>query len=62
MTEMDRLLDAAGMTRAQLTRALGLHRNTVAGWHGSPPQYAVAYLQLRASIRTASVAIADVLR
>ena len=61
-TDLDRLLHAAGMNQSQLAKVLGIAPYTVTRWHGSPPQYARAYLQLRANFRAASVAIADVLR
>ena len=48
MTDLERLLDAADMNQTQLSKALGIHRNTVTAWRGNPPKYARAYLELRA--------------
>ena len=43
---MKELLERAGLTKAELSRRLGLKPGTVVGWKDSPPGYAVAYLEL----------------
>ena len=40
------LLERAGITKAELSRRLGLHSSTVSGWKLDPPRYAEAYLYL----------------
>ena len=40
------LLKKAGITKAELSRRLGITQNAVSKWGDSPPQYAVAYLEL----------------
>jgi len=40
------LLQRAGITKAELSRRLGLHETTASHWKSSPPGYAVAYLEL----------------
>ena len=42
---MDKLLERAGITKAELARRLGLTPNGVSKWKGNPPRYAVAYLE-----------------
>ena len=46
MTELRKLLKSAGISQADLARALGLHPNTITAWRGQPPQYARAYLEV----------------
>ncbi len=43
---MTRLLERAGINKAELARRLGLTSNGVSKWGESPPKYAVAYLEL----------------
>lgn len=43
---LDSLLERAGITKAELSRRLGLTPNAVSKWKGYAPQYAVAYLEL----------------
>lgn len=43
---MSKLLERAGLTRAELARRLGVTANAVSKWRDSPPKYAVAYLEL----------------
>ncbi len=43
------ILDDLGWTKAEFSRRLGLHQNTVYDWE-EVPQYAVAYLELRVGI------------
>lgn len=43
---MKELLERAGITKAELSRRLGITANAVSGWKESPPRYAVAYLDL----------------
>ena len=72
MTELRKLLKSAGITQADLARALGLHPNTITAWHGQPPQYARAYLEvvadaaayqrLKGVVLTALGTLDDVLR
>ncbi len=40
------LLDRAGISKAELARRLKLHANSITNWGNSPPQYAIAYLEL----------------
>ena len=40
------LLNRAGITKAELSRRLGVTANTVSNWNGVAPGYAVAYLEL----------------
>lgn len=40
------LLERSGITKAELARRLGLNPRSVSAWGASPPQYAVAYLEL----------------
>ena len=40
------LLIRAGISKAKLSRDLGLHVNTVTNWGANPPKYAVVYLEL----------------
>ena len=48
---MKELLQKAGITKAELSRQLGLNARTVSAWHNNPPQYAVAYLKLLIAFR-----------
>ena len=43
---MEELLERAGITKAELSRRLGLNTRTVSAWGEEPPTYAVAYLEL----------------
>lgn len=43
---MKTLLKDAGITKAELSRRLGINARTVSAWGSNPPQYAVAYLTL----------------
>ena len=40
------LLSRAGLTKAELSRRLGICSGTVSSWKDDPPKYAVAYLEL----------------
>ncbi len=40
------LLERAGLTKAKLSRALGISARAVSKWGDNPPDYAVAYLEL----------------
>ena len=40
------ILRRAGITKAELSRRLGLTENGVGKWRDSPPRYALAYLEL----------------
>ena len=40
------LLQRAGLSKAELSRRLGLNVRTVSSWGDTPPQYAIAYLEL----------------
>ncbi len=42
----EELLKRAGISKAELSRKLGLSKGTVSSWKASPPEYAVAYLKL----------------
>lgn len=39
------ILQRAGITKAELSRRLGLNIRTVASWKNDPPRYAEAYLE-----------------
>jgi len=43
---LDLLLKRAGITKAELSRRLGITPNAVSKWNGVAPQYAIAYLEL----------------
>jgi transcriptional regulator with XRE-family HTH domain len=43
---LDSLLERAGITKAELSRRLGITANAVSKWKGCAPQYVVAYLEL----------------
>ena len=43
---LESLLERAGITKAELSRRLGLTQNAISKWRGVAPQYAVAYLEL----------------
>lgn len=45
------LLKQAGLTKAELSRQLGLNPRTVSSWGGNPPRYATAYIELLISYR-----------
>lgn len=51
MGEFGGLLARAGLSKRELSRVLGLYPSTVTRWGDNPPQYARAYLELRARIR-----------
>ena len=40
------LLSRAGITKAELSRRLGITPQTVTGWGASAPTYAITYLEL----------------
>lgn len=40
------LLKTAGITKAELSRQLGITADAVSRWGDSPPRYATAYLEL----------------
>lgn len=40
------LLERSGITKAELSRRLGLRPETISQWKSSPPQYAITYLEL----------------
>lgn len=40
------ILKRAGITKAELSRRLGINPRTVTSWGDNPPHYAVAYLDL----------------
>ena len=42
----DQMLKESGLTKAELARQLGLTAGGVSLWKGSPPKYAVAYIEL----------------
>ena len=42
----DDLLKDAGLKKKELAELLGLKQQTVSAWQGSPPHYAIAYLEL----------------
>lgn len=44
------ILDDLGWTKAEFSRRLGLHQNTVYDW-AEVPRYAVAYLELKIAAR-----------
>lgn len=44
--DFGRLLERAGINKAELARRLGLTQNGVSKWGNDPPKYAVAYLEL----------------
>jgi len=46
MDEFKKLLERAGITKAELARRLGLSARGVSNWGAEPPQYALAYLNL----------------
>lgn len=41
-----KLLERAGITKAQLARDFKMNPCTISAWGNSPPKYAVAYLEL----------------
>ena len=43
---MTDLLKRAGITKAELSRRLGITPQTISNWKEAPPRYAVAYLEL----------------
>ena len=45
MNEFETTLKRAGISKAELSRRLGINPRTVSAW-GAPPQYAKAYLLL----------------
>ena len=47
---MDDLLDELGWSKLELSRRLGIHRNTVYQWDKAP-LYAMAYLRLMAGVK-----------
>ena len=53
------LLAAAGLTKAELARRLGITAHQVTVWKDAPPKYAVAYLELVIRIREANRAGLD---
>lgn len=52
--ELDKLLDSARLSRAELARRLGLSPGSVSRWRGKPPAYAAAYLRLLGLVRVAA--------
>lgn len=44
--EFKQLLLAAGITKAELARRLGVTKNTISLWENKPQRYAVSYLEL----------------
>lgn len=40
------LLIRAGITKAQLSREIGISARSISAWKNNPPRYAVAYLEL----------------
>ena len=42
----DDLLKQAGLRKNELADILGIKKGTISTWKGSPPQYAIAYLEL----------------
>lgn len=40
-------LKKTGITKAQLARELGVSARQVSKWQDNPPQYAIAYLELK---------------
>lgn len=45
------MLKVLGWSKAELARRLGVHANTVLGWKGEAPDYALAYLRLAVKAR-----------
>jgi len=43
---LDQLLAQSGLTKAQLSRVLGVSPEQVSRWNNTPPRYAIAYLEL----------------
>lgn len=46
MISFAELVKRAGINKSELGRRLGISANGVSKWKGSPPKYAVAYLEL----------------
>lgn len=42
----EQLLERSGITKAELSRRLGLEASSVSRWGSSAPRYALAYLEL----------------
>ncbi len=40
------LLSRAGISKAELSRRLGLNPRTISSWKNNPPKYAIEYLLL----------------
>ena len=40
------ILERSGLTKAKLSRLLGITPQTVSSWGGDAPRYAIAYLEL----------------
>lgn len=45
-SDFSRAIKSAGVTKSELGRRLGITPNGISKWGDSPPQYAVAYLEL----------------
>jgi len=43
---LDQLLAQSGISKAQLSRILGIDPTTISRWNNTPPRYAIAYLEL----------------
>jgi transcriptional regulator with XRE-family HTH domain len=50
MTEFNDLLKELGWSRRELSRRLGLDKNTISHWQ-EPKKYAMAYLHLAVSLK-----------
>lgn len=53
LNEYGKLLVKSGLTKADLARKLGHTPTTVSRWGDDPPEYALPYLRLYASVKDA---------
>ena len=50
--DINRALLELGWSRAELSRKLGIHKNTVSKWgNDNVPEYAIAYMELALKVR-----------
>lgn len=57
MYSFNEILNRAGITKAELSRRLGLNPRSISAWGDDPPKYAAAYLELLTSYNNAQGAL-----